>query len=252
MTCSESQKEVSHRDSTPSKATGGRHNDDETATMSTILLAATGTMILRRLTLLLALVLCSSVETVEAAFHSRQFASRKAPISKRCSTLLALMTSSESNNLSSDTHTRSSQSRFHFLVQSTVFSGALVVPTLPAFAFDGGVGGLGKTKPDTGIVFWGESMPLQNQQGIVSAELNVGGDVVLVEFTTPWPLLPTTSGLEARNLQSSESAFVSILPNTGSSDKQLKQAVLDTILGSQGKFGKSCETLLQFWSYLCF
>lgn len=137
-------------------------------------------------------------------------------------------------------------SRFHFLMQSSFFTGSLLTLT-PSLAFDGGVGGLGKTKPETGVVLYSDSAPLQNQQGIVSAEINVGGDPVLVEFTTPWPLLPTTSGLEARNLQSSESAFVSILPSTTSApwnEKLLKQAVLDNIFGSQGKYGSFVFTIL--------
>lgn len=131
---------------------------------------------------------------------------------------------------------RPSPSRFRFLIQQASFVAAVMIPSTDALAFDGGVGGLGKTKPDTGVVLWSESAPLQNQRGIVSAELNVGGDPVLIEFTAPWPLLPTTSGLEARNLQSSESAFVVVLPNA-SNEKQLKQAILDNILGSQGKYG---------------
>ena len=128
---------------------------------------------------------------------------------------------------------------FTFWCNPLFFAGILL-PSTPTLAFDGGVGGLGKTKPETGVVLYSDSAPLQNQQGIVSAELNVGGDPVLVEFTTPWPLLSTTSGLEARNLQSSESAFVSILPAAKTkplNEKLFKQAVLDNIFGSQGKYG---------------
>ena len=41
-----------------------------------------------------------------------------------------------------------------------------------AYAFEGGIGGLGKTRPETGVVFWNdESVPLQNTAGTVSAEL---------------------------------------------------------------------------------
>ena len=110
-----------------------------------------------------------------------------------------------------------------------------ILPLQPVHSFEGGVGGLGKTKPDTGVVLWGGSAPLQNRQGIVSAELNVDGNPVMVEFTTPWPLLPTAGGLEARDLQSSESAFIQVIPST--SEKQFPELVLDTILGSKGKFG---------------
>lgn len=141
----------------------------------------------------------------------------------------------DDNDTSNPIHDeRPSPSRFHLFLQCI----SLLAGGIPAsaVAFDGGVGGLGKTKPETGLVFWGDSIPLQNEKGIISAEINVSGDPVLVEFTTPWPLLPTTSGLEARNLQSLESAYCCVLPNAPN-DKQLKKVVLDNILGSQGKYG---------------
>lgn len=125
-------------------------------------------------------------------------------------------------------------SRVHFLTTTVVAAAQLIQQ--PVNAFDGGVGGLGKTKPDTGVVLWEGSAALQNPQGIVSAELNIDGSPVLVEFTTPWPLLATTGGLEARDLQSSESAFVQVTPSF-SSDKEFQKIVLDTILGPQGKYG---------------
>lgn len=134
---------------------------------------------------------------------------------------------------SGNKHNTEQLSRFQFLAQAASMVGIL---SLPVHAFEGGVGGLGKTKPDTGVVLWEGSAPLQNQQGIVSAELNVDGNPVLVEFTTPWPLLPTTGGLEARDLQSSESAFIQVIPPS-TSEKQFPKVVLDTILGSRGKFG---------------
>lgn len=185
-------------------------------------------MIMRMLPFLLPLVLYINVDSIHAAFHSLQ----ASPCSRRKSHAAPRCRMSARTEHDVSLTERPSQSRFHFLVRVAGIS----LPSV-SLAFDGGVGGLGKTKPETGVVLWGESAPLQNQQGIVLAELNVGGDPVLVEFTTPWPLLPTTSGLEARNLQSSESAFVSVLPTNVSSDKQLKQAVLDNILGSQGKYG---------------
>lgn len=111
-----------------------------------------------------------------------------------------------------------------------------------ALAFEGGVGGLGKTKPETGVVLMNGSVPIQNSKGIVSAELVLADEqIVRVEFATPWPLLPTTTGLEARNLQQPESAFVQVVESTKAismSDlKQMKAVIIENVLGSRGKFG---------------
>jgi hypothetical protein len=117
----------------------------------------------------------------------------------------------------------------------------------PALAFEGGVGGLGKTKPTTGVQFFdttGYSAPLQNPQGIVTAEIKsldpTSDRPILVQFQTPWPLLPTTSGLEARDLQSSESAFIQVVPAIPgwSNDRKVFLKLLEeTVLASQGKYG---------------
>ena len=108
-------------------------------------------------------------------------------------------------------------------------------------AFEGGVGGLGKTKPNTGVVFLQSgSAPFQNKQGIVTAELLSGkGNPILVEFTAPYPLLPTTSGLEARDLQQSESAFVQVINGVKPQvlEKELYSILIDQVFGSKGKFG---------------
>lgn len=120
----------------------------------------------------------------------------------------------------------------------------------PASAFEGGIGGLGKTKPETGVRFLGESLPLQNAEGLVSAELDVGDatrgqrNPVRVVFTAPWPLLSSTSGLEARDLQHGESAFIQVVQ---ASNKQLfepqpsasavRELLQASVLSQQGKFG---------------
>lgn len=108
-------------------------------------------------------------------------------------------------------------------------------------AFDGGVGGLGKTKPDTGVQFFSDlSAPVQNAAGIVSAEINVQNQPVLVNFQTPWPLLPSTAGLEARDLQQPESAFVQVLSTkdpTPLTKSSFKKVLLASVLAPQGKFG---------------
>jgi hypothetical protein len=121
-----------------------------------------------------------------------------------------------------------------------------------AYAFDGGVGGLGKTKPMTGVKLFEESStPIQNAAGVLSAEITSRkGKPILVEFQTPWPLLQSSSGLEARDLRNSESAFLQVIPLVGSSSssssssngdwknpKVLKALLIESVLASQGKFG---------------
>jgi hypothetical protein len=133
---------------------------------------------------------------------------------------------------------------------SSVVATSVLVGTTnshPSWAFEGGVGGLGKTKPTTGVQFFdttGYSAPLQNSQGIVTAEiksLDLTSDrPILVQFQTPWPLLPTTSGLEARDLQSSESAFIQVVPAVPGWDNNNKvflKLLEETVLASQGKYG---------------
>jgi hypothetical protein len=111
-----------------------------------------------------------------------------------------------------------------------------------AAAFEGGIGGLGKTKPATGIVLWNEDISpvLQDTKtGQISAELNVAGQPVLVSYVAPWPLL---SGMEARNIATAESTFVQVVENYA--PKTLVQTksgflefLLQTVFASQGKFG---------------
>jgi|Transcript_899 hypothetical protein len=116
-----------------------------------------------------------------------------------------------------------------------------VSSSLPANGFRGGsgAGGLGKTKPETGVVFLNEeSTPTQQRNGDVSAELLVdnGKTPVLVLFNSPWPLLETTTdGIQTRNPQDPESAFVQVADTP--SGTYTKQFFVDTIFGSQGKYG---------------
>jgi len=137
--------------------------------------------------------------------------------------------------------------RSNFFTASVALVGAtglLALTAAPelAMAFEGGIGGLGKTKPNTGVVLWDpeSSAPLQNSAGLVTAELNVAGQPVLTSFQTPWPLLPTTAGLEARDLQNSESAFVQVIEQSSSSPTTksgMLQLLLGSVLSQQGKFG---------------
>ena len=108
-------------------------------------------------------------------------------------------------------------------------------------AFDGGVGGLGKTKPNTGVEFYDpELVPLQNSKGIVSAEVkSFSGQPILVSFQSPWPLLSTAAGLETRDIRTTESAFVQVLQKVDNwqSPKIFRQLLLESVLASQGKYG---------------
>mmetsp|Transcript_30509 Transcript_30509/g.46212 ORF Transcript_30509/g.46212 Transcript_30509/m.46212 type:complete len:252 (+) Transcript_30509:240-995(+) len=120
-----------------------------------------------------------------------------------------------------------------------------IYASFPAFvpaavAFDGGVGGLGKTKPETGVVLREGSQPVQNKEGIVTAEIvSSKGNLILVEFKTPYPLLSSTTGLEARDLQKPDSAFVQVIDGVSSNEakKVITRALSENILGSKGKFG---------------
>ena len=136
-------------------------------------------------------------------------------------------------------------SRSAFL--STVASGGTlsfltVATTEHASAFEGGVGGLGKTKPETGVkLFNAESVPVQNAAGIISAEINVNNNPVLLSFQSPWPLF-TSQGIESRDLQGAESAFVQVvtdnIPKEEPLSKQsMKKVLLASVLAQQGKFG---------------
>ena len=136
--------------------------------------------------------------------------------------------------------------RRFLLTGGTTTTVAIILPP-PAQAFDGGIGGLGKTRPETGVVLVGP--PTQTSSGLVSAELLLDertGDVALVSFQTPWPLLTTSTGLEARDLATSDAAFCHVVPGTlwrpassspKAAAKGLQQVLQTTVLATQGKFG---------------
>ena len=141
------------------------------------------------------------------------------------------------------------QSRDVFLRTIRLASIATIVanPVTKVEAFEGGVGGLGKTKPETGVELFDEtSAPIQNEKGIVSSEIKgKDGSPILVAFRTPWPLLPTSGALEARDIRSTESAFVQVtsLASTRSGDqkwkvkKEFEKVLMDSVFAAQGKFG---------------
>jgi len=121
-----------------------------------------------------------------------------------------------------------------------------IIPASEVKAFDGGVGGLGKTKPETGVKLFDEtSAPIQNDRGIVSSEIKgTDGSPVLVSFQTPWPLLPTSGALETRDIRSTESAFVQVVSLSSVENgrkwkdkKQFQSMLMDSVFGAKGKFG---------------
>lgn len=104
-------------------------------------------------------------------------------------------------------------------VPVVLLAGTFVTTTTPPpvqALFDGGIGGLGKTRPETGVVFVDTDAATLEQtgSGIVSAELLVdatAGTVALVSFQSPWPLLGTSSGLETRDLVTTDAAFCQVV-----------------------------------------
>eukprot|EP00540_Astrosyne_radiata_P007845 CAMPEP_0116843742 /NCGR_PEP_ID=MMETSP0418-20121206/12263_1 /TAXON_ID=1158023 /ORGANISM="Astrosyne radiata, Strain 13vi08-1A" /LENGTH=251 /DNA_ID=CAMNT_0004474541 /DNA_START=170 /DNA_END=923 /DNA_ORIENTATION=- len=122
---------------------------------------------------------------------------------------------------------------FLFGVASSAACGGVVASSSssliqPVWAiFDGGIGGLGKTKPETGVQLFGEPF----QESIASRG-----------FSNNFALLSSATGLEARDLQQPESAFVHVIDNVSKQQQQqqkndLPKIFMDNILGSKGKFG---------------
>jgi len=125
-------------------------------------------------------------------------------------------------------------------VSSIVAASSLIAVPAGSNAFDGGVGGLGKTRPQTGVVFRDEeaaASTTQSLSGDVTYELlSPDGSPAFVTFNSPWPLLQTAAGIESRDITGGfESAFVQVaeLKKDSSEIKLLQEA----IFGSQGKFG---------------
>lgn len=130
-----------------------------------------------------------------------------------------------------------------FFSKSLLVSSIALVPGI-AKSFEGGVGGLGKTRPQTGVVFRDPEAAAeitQSKSGDVNYEiLAPDGSPVSLSFSAPWPLSKSAAGIESRDVTGGyESAFVQVaeLPSGTSLDK-IKPAVLSqTIFGSTGKYG---------------
>ena len=88
--------------------------------------------------------------------------------------------------------------RRKFLVSFPVSLSIAGLISSPASAFDGGVGGLGKVKPKTGIVFRDSdtSPRLVTASGssdtVVNELVGPDGTIALVSFKAPWPLLQSS------------------------------------------------------------
>ena len=138
------------------------------------------------------------------------------------------------------TQTQSKTSSRAEFVSAVVAASSLIFPAR-VVAFDGGVGGLGKTRPQTGVVFLDEEVAAsttQSSSGDVTYELvSPDGTTAFVSFKSPWPLLQTAAGVECRDISGGyESAFIQVAEiQKGSEIKpaQLKEA----IFSSKGKFG---------------
>lgn len=107
-----------------------------------------------------------------------------------------------------------------------------------AHAFDGGVGGLGKTKPETGIRF--RNADLSADASASSASDLTNELLTIVSFDAPWPVLKSSTGVESRDLQNPEAAFLQVAeaPRGALNPAELKKDFfIDAILGSKGKYG---------------
>ena len=161
---------------------------------------------------------------------------------------------SRNQNDSSYLHTRQ---HFNRILQSAfllpiITTTTTTIPFLPtsitqANAFEGGVGGLGKTKPNTGVTYANpdvipdvSTLPIP---GDYNAELVApDGTPVLLSFYAAWPMLKS-QGIESRDLANAESSFVQVakLENgvgyLGKDGSLKKKFFLDTIFAQTGKFG---------------
>jgi hypothetical protein len=138
---------------------------------------------------------------------------------------------------------RDDSSRAEFISRAFASSLAIAMPSL-AQAFDGGVGGLGKTRPVTGVVFRDADAVAASSSGDDKTNelLAPDGSPAFVTFQAPWPLLKSAAGIEARDIAGGfESSYVQVaeLPKGITNMDQVKPAFLSQeIFGSSGKFGE--------------
>lgn len=155
--------------------------------------------------------------------------------------------------------TKQQINRKKFIHQTLLATAASLLINIPSYeysntykanAFEGGVGGLGKTKPSTGVVFANpdnvENAAPISTPGDYNAELLSpdGTTPAFLSFYAPWPMLKS-SGIESRDLANSESAFVQVvpLPLSSTTGKSLsvtnlpKSFFVNSIFGQTGKYG---------------
>ena len=101
--------------------------------------------------------------------------------------------------------------------------------------FEGGAGGLTKTKPNTGVKTAtgavDDERPKTTPAGPVAARLaGRKGLPVDVSFDAPFP---TTPGLVSRDYQTGDGAYVLVAPAKG----PLKKVVSDKVFAADGKYG---------------
>ena len=105
------------------------------------------------------------------------------------------------------------------------------------FVFEGGAGGLGKSKPNTGVAvaetFNDDASPKKlAPPGLATARLvAASGLPVDVPFDSPWP---TSAGLVSRDYSTGDGAYVVV---TGASQKTLEADVRAKIFAADGKYG---------------
>ena len=135
-----------------------------------------------------------------------------------------------------------SRTNFNKIMSSTLLIPLCTMMPPEGNAFDGGVGGLGKTKPQTNVVFANPDMIEDDiiTPGDYNAELIApDGRLIFLSFYAPWPMLKS-QGIESRDLAYGESSFVQVanVPKNYVSGTSLsKEFFIDSIFGSTGKYG---------------
>lgn len=135
-----------------------------------------------------------------------------------------------------------SRSNFNKIISSSLFVPFTTLRPPKVNAFDGGVGGLGKTKPQTNVIFANPDMLEADitTPGDYNAELIApDGTLIFLSFYAPWPMLKS-QGIESRDLANGESSFVQVagVPKNYEAGTPLsKQFFMESVFGSTGKYG---------------
>mmetsp|Transcript_14733 Transcript_14733/g.21043 ORF Transcript_14733/g.21043 Transcript_14733/m.21043 type:complete len:337 (+) Transcript_14733:57-1067(+) len=145
------------------------------------------------------------------------------------------------------------------ILKNTAFLFSTMVGTMSAniqnsSAFEGGVGGLGKTRPETGVVFSntdlndsataGGIIIDRGSDGRIGVELFAPDGVTpaFVSFKAPWPMMKS-SGIESRDISNPDSAFIQVA-SISYGGVELKDPFSipssffsDTLFSKSGKYG---------------